>query len=42
MATKVKPLILKEMLQHGKMATTMVYVHLSKELIDNELDKIEW
>ena len=42
MATKVKPPVLQEMLQHSKIATTMVYVHLSKKLIDNELDKVKW
>jgi site-specific recombinase XerD len=42
MATKVKPTVLKEMMQHSGVNTTMIYIHLSKSLLDEELDKIDW
>ena len=42
MALKVSPFVLKELMGHSKMETTMVYVNLSRQLIDNELDKIDW
>ena len=42
MALKVSPFVLKELMGHEKIETTMVYVNLSRQLIDNELDKIDW
>jgi len=42
MATKVSPFVLKELMGHSKIDTTQIYVNLSRQLIDNELDKIDW
>jgi len=42
MATKVSPFVLKELMGHSKIDTTQIYVNLSRQLIDNELDKIKW
>lgn len=39
---KVSPQILMELLQHSDIKTTMKYVHLSKKLIFEELDKTQW
>jgi len=42
LAGKVPIHILKAMLQHSDLATTMIYVHLSNNLINDALDRIDW
>jgi integrase len=42
MAPKVNPIILKELMQHSKMETTMIYTHISNSVINDELGKINW
>ena len=42
MAPKVNPIILKELMQHSKMETTMIYTHISNKVINDELGKITW
>ncbi|BDS12359.1 site-specific integrase [Aureispira anguillae] len=42
LASKVPIHILKSLLQHSKLDTTMVYLHLSNKIINDALDKIDW
>lgn len=42
LATKVPVPVLQKLMQHSNIKTTMVYVHMSKQLIDNELDNVVW
>jgi len=42
LAAKVPIHILKEILQHSSIETTMVYLHLSNKMIDNALDGVQW
>lgn len=42
LALKVPLHILQRLLQHGKIETTMVYVHLSNQIINDELGKVDW
>jgi site-specific recombinase XerD len=42
LASKVPIHILKAMLQHSDLATTMIYVHLSNNLINDALDGVDW
>jgi len=42
MAPKVNPIILKELMQHSKMETTLIYTHISNKVINDELEKITW
>lgn len=42
LAAKVPLHILKEILQHSSIETTMVYLHLSNKMIDNALDGVQW
>ncbi|WP_052596558.1 site-specific integrase [Aureispira sp. CCB-QB1] len=42
LASKVPIHILKEILQHSSIETTMVYLHLSNKMIDNALDGVQW
>jgi len=42
MAPKVNPMILKELMQHTKMETTLGYIQMSNQIINDELGKITW
>lgn len=42
LAMKVKPALLQKILQHSKIETTMIYVHLSEEMLLEELRKVNW
>ncbi|BDS10935.1 site-specific integrase [Aureispira anguillae] len=42
LASKVPIHILKAILQHSKIETTMVYLHLSNKLVNDALDKVDW
>jgi len=42
LATKVKLPVLQKMMQHSKLKETMIYVHLSNEMIENALENVKW
>lgn len=42
LASKVPIHILKSILQHSKIETTMIYVHLSNKIVNDALDKVDW
>jgi integrase len=42
LASKVPIHILKSILQHSKIETTMIYLHLSNKIINDALDGIDW
>ncbi|BDS12310.1 site-specific integrase [Aureispira anguillae] len=42
LASKVPIHILKAILQHSKIETTMVYLHLSNKLVNDALDGVDW
>jgi len=42
LATKVQLPILQQLLQHKKIDMTLIYVQLSNQAIENELDKVKW
>ncbi|WP_052592159.1 site-specific integrase [Aureispira sp. CCB-QB1] len=42
LASKVPIHILKAILQHSKIETTMVYLHLSSKLVNDALDGVDW
>lgn len=42
MFNRVSPVVVKEMVQHGSLATTMRYSHLGKKHIDDALGKVDW
>mgnify|MGYP002623900940 CR=1 FL=1 len=42
LASKVPLHILKTILQHSKIETTMVYVHLSNRMVNEALDEVSW
>lgn len=42
LASKVPIHILKAILQHSKIETTMTYLHLSNKLVNDALDKVDW
>lgn len=42
LALKIPLHVLQSLLQHGKIETTMVYVHLSNQMINDELEKVDW
>jgi len=42
LATKVKLPVLQKMMQHSKLKETMIYVHLSNEMVENALENIKW
>ncbi len=42
MANKVRPHVLQRLLQHSKIKETMIYVHLSNEMVDDALDNVKW
>lgn len=42
MASKVPLPVLKDLMQHGDIKTTMKYVHLSRQGIDQALDDVQW
>lgn len=42
MATKVKTPILQRLFKHAKIDTTMIYVRLSNNMVEDELNKIDW
>ncbi|WP_052600295.1 site-specific integrase [Aureispira sp. CCB-QB1] len=42
LASKVPIHILKSILQHSKLETTMVYLHLSNKIINDALDGVSW
>ncbi len=42
MFSRASPGVVKELVQHGSIATTMRYAHLQKKHIDDALDKIDW
>lgn len=42
LALKVKPSLLQQLLQHSKIETTMIYVHLSEQMMLEELKKVRW
>jgi site-specific recombinase XerD len=42
MASKVPIHILKSILQHSNIETTMIYLHLSNKLVNDALDGVVW
>lgn len=42
LASKVPLHILKSILQHSKIETTMIYLHLSNKLVNDALDSVDW
>lgn len=42
LASKIPIHILKSMLQHSKIETTMVYLHLSNKMVSDALDGVSW
>ncbi len=42
LATKVQMPVLQRLLQHSTLDMTKIYVQLSNQVIENELDKIKW
>lgn len=42
MATKVPLPTLQNLMQHSDIKTTMIYVNLSNDMIDDSLDKVDW
>ena len=42
LAAKVPIHVLKAILQHSKIETTMVYLHLSNRMVKDALDRVEW
>jgi site-specific recombinase XerD len=42
LASKVPIHVLKAILQHAKIETTMVYLHLSNKIVNDALDGVEW
>lgn len=42
LATKVKPVVLQKLMQHSHLKETMIYVHMSNQLIDSELNNVKW
>jgi integrase len=42
LASKVPIHILKSILQHSKIETTMIYVHLSNKIVNDALDRVDW
>ena len=42
LATKVKLPVLQKMMQHSKLKETMIYVHLSNEMVENALENVKW
>ncbi len=42
LASKVPLHILKAILQHSKIETTMIYLHLSNKLVNDALDSVDW
>jgi integrase len=42
LASKVPIHILKAILQHSKIETTMVYLHLSNKMVNDALDGVDW
>jgi integrase len=42
LASKIPIHILKSILQHSKIETTMVYLHLSSKMVNDALDGVDW
>ena len=42
LAAKIPLHILKAILQHSKIETTMVYLHLSSKMVNDALDGVDW
>ncbi len=42
MAMKIPTAVLKELMQHSKIATTEIYINLSKKMINESLSKVQW
>lgn len=42
MATKIPLPTLQSLMQHSDIKTTMIYVNMSKDMIDESLDKVNW
>jgi len=42
MAKKVKPSILQRLLQHSKLDMTNIYIQLSSDAVERELEKVSW
>lgn len=42
LANKVPIHILKAILQHSKIETTMIYLHLSNKMVNDALDSVDW
>ena len=42
MATKIPLPTLQNLMQHSDIKTTMIYVNMSKQMIDDSLDKVDW
>jgi len=42
MAQRVDITILQKLLQHSKLKETMIYVHMSNQIVESALDKIDW
>lgn len=42
LASKVPIHVLKTILQHSKIETTMIYLHLSNRMVNDALDLVEW
>ena len=42
MATKVKLPILQKLMQHSSLRETQIYLHMSGQVIENELEKVNW
>jgi hypothetical protein len=42
LTAKVLIHIMKAILQHSKIETTMVYLHLSNKMVNDALDGVDW
>jgi site-specific recombinase XerD len=42
LASKIPLPILKSILQHSKIETTMIYLHLSNKIVNDALDGVDW
>lgn len=42
MATRVPLPVLQALMQHSEIKTTMVYVHMTNQLLDDNLDNVDW
>lgn len=42
MATKIPLATLQSLMQHSDIKTTMIYVNISNDMIDDSLGKVDW